>query len=63
MHDLWLNKKIVQIVFNTVTCYDLILSSQYSFQCMFCGKEYGEKVIDLAIHIGKVHDKPRNEVL
>jgi len=27
---------------------------------MFCGKEYGEKVIDLAIHIGKVHDKPRN---
>jgi len=47
-------------MFNTVTCYDQILSSQYSFQCMFCGKEYGEKVIDLAIHIGKVHDKPRN---
>ncbi len=62
MHDLWLNKKTVQIMFNTVTRYDQILSSQYSFQCMFCGKEYGEKVIDLAIHIGKVHDKQRNLV-
>ena len=60
MHDLWLNKKIDQVIFNTVTWYDQILSSQYSFQCMFCGKEYGEKVIELAIHIGKVHDKPRN---
>ncbi len=62
MHDLWLNKKTIQIMFNTVICYDQILSSQYSFQCMFCGKEYGENVIDLAIHIGKVHDKPRNQV-
>ena len=60
MHDLWLNKKIVQVIFNTVTWCDQILSSQYSFQCMFCGKKYGEKVIELAIHIGKVHDKPRN---
>ncbi len=47
-------------MFNTVICYDQILSSQYSFQCMFCGKEYGENVIKLAIHIGKVHDNPRN---
>jgi len=60
VHDLWLNKKTVKIMFNTVTWCDQILSNQYSFQCMFCGKEYGEKVIELAIHIGKVHDKPRN---
>ncbi len=60
MHDLWLNKKTVKIMFNTVTWCDQILSNQFSFQCMFCGKEYGEKVIELAIHIGKVHDKQRN---
>ncbi len=60
MHDLWLNKKTDKIMFNTVTLCDQILSNQYSFQCMFCGKEYGDKVIELAIHIGKVHDKQRN---
>ncbi len=60
MHDLWLNKKTVKIMFNTVTWCDQILSNQYSFQCMFCGKEYDENVIELAIHIGKIHDKPRN---
>ena len=53
LHDLWLNKKIDQIMFNTVTWYDQILSTQYKFQCMFCGKEYGDNVVELAIHIGK----------
>ncbi len=38
----------------------MILSNQYTFQCKFCGKNYGSDVIELALHIGKVHDKPRN---
>jgi len=27
---------------------------------MFCGKEYGTDVVELALHIGRVHDQPRN---
>jgi hypothetical protein len=27
---------------------------------MFCGKDYGIDVVELALHIGRVHDKPRN---
>jgi len=49
-----------QTVINTITCYDKILSSQYKFECKFCGKEYGTDVVELALHIGRVHDKPRN---
>ncbi len=37
----------------------MILSNQYEFECKFCGKNYGLDVIKLAVHIGKVHDKPR----
>jgi len=27
---------------------------------MFCGEEYGTDVVELALHIGRVHDQPRN---
>ncbi len=37
----------------------MILSNQYTFQCKFCGKDYGSDVIELALHIGRVHDNPR----
>ncbi len=49
-----------QAVINTIRYYDQILSSQYKFQCTFCGKEYGTDVVELAIHIGRVHDQQRN---
>jgi len=39
---------------------DMILPNQYKFKCKFCGKDYGTDVIELALHIGKVHDNPRN---
>lgn len=32
----------------------------YNFQCTFCGLDFGEDVIELALHIGREHDKPRN---
>jgi len=35
------------------------MSNQYSFQCKFCGVDFGNDVIELAIHIGRAHDKPR----
>jgi len=38
----------------------MILSNQYTFQCKLCGKNYGSDVIELALHIGRIHDKPRN---
>jgi len=42
----------------------MILSNQYKFKCNFCGMDFGDNVIKLALHIGKVHDKPRiNDVL
>jgi len=49
-----------QTVINTKRYYDQILSSQYEFKCTFCGKEYGTDVVELAIHIGRVHDQQRN---
>ena len=36
------------------------MSNQSMFECRFCGKEFGKNVIDLAIHIGRIHDKSRN---
>ncbi len=57
MHDLWVNRSAI---INTITSYDQILSSQYKFKCTFCGKEYGTDVVELAIHIGRVHDQQRN---
>lgn len=35
------------------------MSNQYEFQCPYCGKDFGNKVIDLATHIGKEHDRFR----
>ena len=36
------------------------MSNTYRFQCQFCGKDFGSDVVELALHIGKIHDKPRN---
>ncbi|MGI9565538.1 MAG: hypothetical protein ACR2LL_00810 [Nitrosopumilus sp.] len=35
------------------------MSNQYSFECKFCGMDFGSDVIKLASHIGRVHDSPR----
>ena len=37
------------------------MSSQYKFQCAYCGLDFGSDVIELALHIGKVHDPPRRK--
>ncbi len=52
--------QIDQTIINTIKQLDQILSSQYEFKCMFCDKEYGSDVVELALHIGRVHDQPRN---
>ncbi len=52
--------KVDQIIFNNNRNQDLILPNQYTFECKFCGKDFGTNVIGLALHIGRVHDKPRN---
>lgn len=36
------------------------VKSIHKFACRFCGKYYGEDPIELALHIGRVHDQPRN---
>ena len=36
------------------------MSNQYEFQCPFCGKDFGSEVIDMAKHIGKLHDPSRS---
>ncbi|MDH3658173.1 MAG: hypothetical protein OEM77_08580 [Nitrosopumilus sp.] len=35
------------------------MSNQYTFDCRFCGKDFGSDVVELALHIGKIHDSPR----
>ena len=35
------------------------MSSQFEFDCIYCGKEFGDDVIELAKHIGKEHDPVR----
>jgi len=47
-------------MFNKIRDYDQILSNQYKFECKFCGKDFDTDVVELALHIGRVHDKPRN---
>ena len=37
------------------------MSDQFEFDCMYCGKEFGCDVIELAVHIGKEHDPVRSE--
>ena len=38
------------------------MSSQYNFECTICGLKFGSDVIELALHIGKVHDPPRAKI-
>jgi hypothetical protein len=38
----------------------IIVSNQFEFQCPFCGKDFGNEVIDMARHIGKQHDPSRS---
>ena len=51
-----------QQVFNTIIFYDLIVSNTYKFQCKFCGEDFGDDVVELAVHIGRVHDSPRDSL-
>ena len=30
------------------------------FECNFCGTSFGTNVIELALHIGRIHDSPRS---
>ena len=53
-----LSKKILE--FNNNRNKDLALRNQYTFKCKFCGKDFGTNVIELALHIGEIHDSPRN---
>ena len=42
----------------------MILSDQYKFKCKFCEMDFGDNVIELAIHIGRVHDDSKtNHIL
>ena len=34
----------------------LVLSNQHTFQCKFCGEDFGNSVVNLALHIGRNHD-------
>ena len=38
------------------------MSNQFKFEYQFCGEEFGKNVVDLALHIGKIHDSPRNKI-
>jgi len=37
------------------------LSNQYTFHCKFCGEDFGNSVVNLAIHIGRIHDNETAE--
>ncbi len=52
--------KRCQVIINIIRYYDTILSNQFKFECMFCGKDFGIDVMKLALHIGKIHDQARN---
>lgn len=39
------------------------MSNTYQFHCTYCGKEFGEDVIELARHIGSIHDPSRENQL
>lgn len=39
------------------------MSNQYTFHCEFCGEDFGTDVVELALHIGNVHDSPRGQSL
>ena len=46
--------------FNTNQWYYYVMSNEYRFECEFCGKDFGTDVMDLALHIGRIHDMPRS---
>ena len=35
-------------------------NKHFRFKCNFCGKDFGMNVIELALHIAKVHDQKRS---
>ena len=37
------------------------ISCKFEFDCVYCGKEFGDDVIKLAKHIGKEHDAVRSK--
>ena len=37
------------------------MPAQYNFECTYCGLEFGSDVVELAIHIRRVHDPPRGK--
>lgn len=39
------------------------MSDQYTFHCKYCGEDFGTGVVELALHIGKVHDISRDSSL
>ena len=39
------------------------MSNQYTFRCKFCGMEFNDDVIALALHIGRIHDTTREKEL
>lgn len=39
------------------------MSWKDDFSCCFCGKEFGNDPIDLAVHIKENHEEPRKTVL
>lgn len=37
------------------------MGEKFDFFCTYCGKEFGSEVIDLAKHIGEIHDPTRKK--
>ena len=37
------------------------MSGKLRFRCDFCGKDFGEHVMELAKHIGRSHDPVRRQ--
>ena len=35
------------------------MSSRFTFECKYCGMDFGTDVVKLALHIGKIHDTSR----
>lgn len=59
LYNLRLDKSGLNL-FNTVKIQKH-MSNQCNFECTYCGLEFGSEVIELALHIGKVHDPPRSK--
>lgn len=59
LHNLWLDKSRLNL-FNIVKIQKY-MSNQYNFECTYCSLLFDSKVIELTLHIGKVHDPPRSK--